>query len=328
SVVAAGDGRPVRDADVFVQGSGRRALTGPSGGFVLAGLTPGRYRVIVEALGYASTSREVTLAAGELTELRIELEEAAMSLPEVVVITSREARDLSEVAASVGVVDGARLRASNPGHPSEIMSQIPGVYVNVTGGEGHMTAIRQPLSTDPLYLYLEDGVPTRSTGFFNHNALYEVNLPQADRIEVMKGPANALYGSDAIGGVINVGTRAPTDEATGELTVEGGAFGYRRYLGTLSGTPGGHGLRLDGNYTRTDGWRDGTAYDRISGTLRWDRMLRPGATLRTIVTYSGIDQATAGSSALSREDFEADPTVNYTPISYRDVSAFRASSAL
>ena len=88
------------------------------------------------------------------------------------------------------------------------MGRMPGVWVATTGGEGHMTAIRQPLTTNPVYLYLEDGVPTRSTGFFNHNALYEINMPQADAIEVTKGPGSALYGSDAIGGVVNVLTRS------------------------------------------------------------------------------------------------------------------------
>jgi outer membrane receptor protein involved in Fe transport len=81
------------------------------------------------------------------------------------------------------------------------------VYVSQLSGEGHSMAIRQPISTKPLYLYLEDGIPTRATGFFNHNALYEVNIPQSGGIEVLKGPGTASYGSDAIGGVVNVLTR-------------------------------------------------------------------------------------------------------------------------
>ena len=57
-------------------------------------------------------------------------------------------------------------------HPSPADSQPrAGVAVGVTNGEGHTTAIRQPFTTSPLYLYLEDGIPTRATGFFNHNAL-------------------------------------------------------------------------------------------------------------------------------------------------------------
>lgn len=73
---------------------------------------------------------------------------------------------LAEVPASVKVIAGEAVRQNKPGHPSQIMGQAPGVWVNVTGGEGHMTAIRQPLTTNPVYLYLEDGIPTRSTGFF------------------------------------------------------------------------------------------------------------------------------------------------------------------
>lgn len=326
TVTAATSGAPLTDVDVFLEGSGRRALSNLDGRFLFVDLRPGTHTLVAERVGYGTLREQVEVRAGETTDVRLTMEDRAISIPQVVVIASRDAKDLSEVAASVGVIGGAQIRDTQPGHPSEIMGQVPGVYVNVTGGEGHMTAIRQPLSTDPLYLYLEDGVPTRSTGFFNHNALYEVNVPQADRIEVMKGPANAMYGSDAMGGVINVGTRAPTRETDAELSVEGGAFGFQRYLGSVSGTAGANGLRLDANVTRTDGWRDGTAYDRYSGTARWDRTLG-GGSLRTVVTYSSIDQNTAGSSAISRADFESNPEVNYTPISFREVTALRFSSA-
>ena len=326
TVTAATSGAPLTDVDVFLEGSGRRALSNRDGRFVFVDLRPGTHVLVAERVGYGTVRREVEVRAGETADVRLTMEDQAISIPEVVVIASRDAKDLSEVAASVGVIGGSQIRETQPAHPSEIMGQVPGVYVNVTGGEGHMTAIRQPLSTDPLYLYLEDGVPTRSTGFFNHNALYEVNVPQADRIEVMKGPANAMYGSDAMGGVINVGTRAPTEETEGELSIEGGAFGFQRYLGSLSGTAGANGLRADANVTRTDGWRDGTAYDRYSGTLRWDRRLA-GGSLRTVATYSSIDQKTAGSSAISRTDFESNPEVNYTPISFREVTALRFYSA-
>src|SRR4029453_16624454 len=101
------------------------------------------------------------------------------------------------------------IKADRPAHPSQIMSQIPGVAVAVTNGEGHTTSIRQPFTTNSVYLFLEDGVPIRSTGFFNHNALYEIDIPQAGGIEVIRGPGSALYGSDAIGGIINVLTPTP-----------------------------------------------------------------------------------------------------------------------
>lgn len=70
------------------------------------------------------------------------------------------------------------------------------MHVSDLSGEGHSMAIRQPITTKPMYLYLEDGIPTRATGFFNHNALYEVNIPQSGghaRAPSLNGPTNRAF---------------------------------------------------------------------------------------------------------------------------------------
>jgi len=252
---------------------------------------------------------------------------ADQALGEVTVTATREGQLVSETPASVDVIKEQTLREVRPSHPSEIMGQVPGVWVNVTGGEGHQTAIRQPLTTNPVYLYLEDGIPTRSTGFFNHNALYEVNLPMAGGIEITKGPGSALYGSDAIGGVVNVLTRRPPAKFELEGSLEAGSYGWKRALVTGGNAFGDHAFRADLNLSHTDGWRDSTAYDRQSGTLRWDSAIGNDAVLKTVATFSNIDQETAGSSAISKNDYEHNPRTNYTPISLRKVQAFRLSSA-
>jgi len=318
-------GSPVADAAVFVEGGTQRGRSDGQGRFVLQGVAAGTYWLVVERLGYATARQEVSIPVGGLSGVVVRLRPQAVSIAAVVVTATREARRLDEIAAAVGVIGRSELAEARASHPSEVMGRVPGVWVNVTGGEGHMTAIRQPLTTDPVYLYLEDGVPTRSTGFFNHNALYEINVPQAERIEVMKGPSNALYGSDAIGGVINVQTRPPSFEPSGELSLEGGAHGFARVLASASTRIGDSGFRGDLNYTRTDGWRVGTGYERWSGSVRWDLSLGT-LSVKTLATYSMIDQQTAGSSVLSRADFESAPRLNYTPISWRDVTALRLST--
>ncbi len=327
TVVDDATGAPLAGVSIHIPDEERGTLTDVRGRYRLVGLRPGIYQVVAERLGLAREQRTVEVGSGAAT-VDFRLAESALLVPEVVVSTTQETRRLSETAASVGVITSAQLQQAKPTHPSGVMSQIPGVWVNVTGGEGHMTAIRQPQTTKPVYLFLEDGVPTRSTGFFNHNALYEVNLPQADRVEVLKGPASALYGSDAIGGVINVETARPTGEPSLDAFAEAGAFGYGRVLLSASDTRGGSGLRAALNLTRTDGWRQGTGYDRQSANLRWDAYLGDRTTVRTVLTGSMIDQQTAGSSALPRELFEADPEANLTPISFRSVRAARLSSAL
>lgn len=252
---------------------------------------------------------------------------ADQTLGEITVTGTREGQLVAETPATVGVIKESALKEVRPTHPSEVMGQVAGVWVNVTGGEGHQAAIRQPLTTSPVYLYLEDGVPTRATGFFNHNALYEVNLPQAGGIEISKGPGSALYGSDAIGGVINVLTRKPPTRAELEISAEAGSYGWWRALVSGGNSFGDDAVRASLNVTHTDGWRDSTGYDRQAGTLRWDRAVGGDAVLKTVLTFSDIDQQTAGSSAISESDYRNNPTVNYTPISFRKVEAFRLSSA-
>ena len=249
------------------------------------------------------------------------------TLTEISVTATREETPKAEIAAAVGSVTAAELDATRPAHPGEVLTQVPGVHVNVTNGEGHMTAIRQPITTSPLYLYLEDGIPTRSTGFFNHNALYEVNLPQAGGVEVLKGPGTALYGSDAIGAVINVLTRPAPQAPEAEVDVEAGGHGWARLLATGGTGWDSGGVRGDLNLTHTDGWRAATDYDRQSATVRMDSFLDSGATLKTVLALSNIEQQTAGSSRLLLDDYENNPTLNYTPISYRDVQAARLSVA-
>jgi iron complex outermembrane receptor protein len=250
-----------------------------------------------------------------------------IELAPVTITDTREEALKSETSATVSQASQEDIEFIQPGHPSEILNRMPGVHVNVTGGEGHMTAIRQPITTSAVYLYLEDGIPTRSTGFYNHNALYEINVPQSAGIEVSKGPGSALYGSDAMAVVVNVSTKAAPEETEGNVNLELGSFGWQRLLiggGTASLN---HGIRADLNLTHTDGWRDSTEYDRQSANFRLDSFLDNGFKVKTLLNVSNIDQETAGSSRLLEDDYKNHPTRNYTPISMRKVESVRLSSA-
>jgi len=259
--------------------------------------------------------------------LDFQLVEVPIRMQGIAVSATRERQNKADIAASIGSVNKETIADVNPSHPAQIMGRIPGVLVSITGGEGHMTSIRQPLDTNPVYLFLENGVPTRSTGFFNHNGLYEINIPQADGIEVIKGPGTALYGSDAIGGVIDVASGAAPQAMQVGSTLEGGSFGWKRGLFTVGGTRGKNGVRLDLNLTDSEGWRDDTKYSRQSATARWDRRIGSRSLLKTVASYSNIDQGPAGASAVSEADYKTNPELNYTPISFRKVGSYRVSSA-
>ena len=241
-----------------------------------------------------------TCALAALPHLALAQSAAApvTALDPLTVTGTREKSLLSETPVSIGAITPETIRETAPLHPGQLLGQIPGVSVAVTNGEGHTTAIRQPFTTSPLYLFLEDGIPIRATGFFNHNALYEVNIPMAGGIEVVRGPGTALHGSDAIGGIVNILSHAPSGPAGASLNSEFGAFGTWRFLGS-AGTPLGEngGVQLDLNATHTDGWRFRTGYDRKSANLRYDQRLDRDTVIKTIGGVSDIDQQTGANSA-------------------------------
>jgi outer membrane receptor protein involved in Fe transport len=256
-------------------------------------------------------------------------ESSTSSLAPVTVTGTREETLLAETPSAVSVVSRDTIQFTRPSHPQQLLGQIPGVAISVTNGEGHATAIRQGFTTSPLYLFLEDGIPIRATGNFNHNALYEVNIPSAGGVEVVRGIGSALYGSDAIGGVVNVLTRAPKARRGGDLSLEGGSFGWGRLVGGIdSGDLGNGALRADLNLTRTDGWRDKTAYDRQSANLRWDYSPDDATVMKTIFGITHIDQQTGANSALPLNLYLNNPTTNLRSPAYRIVDALRLSSSI
>jgi outer membrane receptor protein involved in Fe transport len=320
------DGRPLDNVVVRVEGAPRlAAMTDANGRYRLTGVPAGDAKLLVSRIGLFPAVKSVTIIDGRATTLDLVMELAATTVAPVTISATREARSRSEGSATIDVLDGAAVREARAAHPSQILKRIPGVYVSQLSGEGHSMAIRQPITTKPMYLYLEDGIPTRPTGFFNHNALYEVNIPQSGGIEVLKGPGTALYGSDAIGGVVNVLTRPAPVSPTLEANVEGGAYGYQRVLATGGFAKGKDALRVDVNATQMDGWRNNSPYERQSATVRWDRSLGLWST-RTVITGTRVDQNDV--LALSQTQLDERDPINRSPLAYRRARAVRVSTAI
>jgi len=325
TVRATGSGAPLSDVVVAVQGTTRGAMTDAQGRFRIAAIPFGEHVITTRLIGHARGAQAVQVTADSVVHVDFSLAEVAAVIAPTVVSATREVQRRTDQSSTIDVLEGAAIREVRAAHPSGIMQRLPGVHATQLSGEGLSMAIRQPITTKPMYLYLEDGVPTRSTGFFNHNALYEVNLPQAGGLEVLKGPGTALYGSDAIGGVVNVLTRAAPVTPTLDATVEGGQFGYTRMLATGGFTKGVNGVRADLNLTHADGWRDEGGFKRQSGTIRWDGAF--GAfTTKTVVAASNIDQAEA--AGLTQAQYDSRPEINPSPIAFRKVQALRVSTAI
>ena len=169
-VVSASSGEPVSDVIVRVAGTSRGAISAADGSFRVQAVPVGRHELMATRMGFAAWRDSVTVGADAVLALEIRVKEAAAVMAPVVVSATRERQRRSETATAIEVLDGLEVRRTRASHPAALMNRLAGVHVSELSGEGHSMAIRQAITTKPMYLFLEDGVPTRATGFFNHNA--------------------------------------------------------------------------------------------------------------------------------------------------------------
>jgi outer membrane receptor protein involved in Fe transport len=202
------------------------------------------------------------------------------------------------------------LRIDNPGNiatldpsktvnlfPVELLNQAPGVHIHRGSGQEHLTAMRSPVLVGGAgagsFLYLEDGIPMRAPGFANVNALMDA-MPQADgSVEVVRGPGSALYGSNAVHGLVNF-ISAPLDEAGASADIAVGS--YARHAISLKSAQD-HGafmtrLTLDLNGD-ADGYRDQQSFAQQKARL--EAAWQDGPTgYRLSVAHMNLNQETAG----------------------------------
>ncbi|MGI4832801.1 MAG: TonB-dependent receptor [Janthinobacterium lividum] len=259
--------------------------------------------------------------------LTVRLEAAPLNLQGVVVSASREQERRTQAPVAIGQVAPQLIVDTKATAPYQLLNKVAGVYMVNLGNEQHMMAIRQPISTNAVYLYLEDGLPVRPIGIFNHNALYEISQSGVRSIEVVKGPASSLYGSNAIGGAINFPTQQPTPLPTAGASVQGDNYGYRRMDASASGTVGRLGVFVGGYAARQrNGWQDYSDFDKQSWTARADYAFSAKTRLVGMGTYNYLNTQTPGTLDSTR--FYSRRYASNNRFTNRVVTAVRASLRL
>lgn len=222
-------------------------------------------------------------------------QDETLELNPVITTTTRAERFLQQEPTQVSRVSGQDIERVSPTHINELMHRVPGAWVTRNSGQEHLTAIRSPVLTGAgacgSFLFLEDGIPTRSPGFCNVNGLFELNSEQAASLEVVRGPGNALYGSNALHGMINLMTPEPGDGPRGRVFAEGGPD-YARTGGSVADREQRH-WRITGQATENWGWRDGSGYSQQKLNARRHTELADGQ-LEWLFSATNLDQDTAG----------------------------------
>ncbi len=233
---------------------------------------------------------------------------AVDQLDTISVTATREEEKTLDVPASIGVVDEQVIELDRPNYQKELFNSIAGVRVTQTGSTlGHMTSIRMPLNTGPYYLFLQDGIPVQSSGFFNHNGLAYTNFTTAGSAEVLKGAGTALYGSDAIAATINVISNDPSLNGGYRVKADTGSDGFYK-LGLTAGNQyaDNASLGIEFSHSESDGWREHTNTERNEVNMTHFITLDEGNALKTIFSSNSSDAEMAG-SLIGLDELENNP---------------------
>jgi iron complex outermembrane recepter protein len=286
-VVDASTGAPLVGTLVRVVGLGRQDVTHGNGEFHLFNLPAGRHTLHFERIGYRQEVRMVELAGRQTVTLRVEMRASALVLPGIVVTGTTQASLGEQAVRPVTVLSGQELARRLDVTLAGTLQNEPGMAVTSIGPATARPVIRG-LGGDRV-LVLEDGARTGDVSSMSSDHAVAVEPLTAQRVEVVRGPAALLYGSNAIGGVINVIREevpsALPDRATGVLSAHGQSANSGIGVGgSVIGAAEGYAVRGEASY-------------RSAGDVRTPHGVLDNTGLRTFAFATGLSRVTGSGHA-------------------------------
>ncbi len=302
SVVGRENGEPLAGASLAIEGTVLGASTDAAGKYVISHVPPGRYTLIASFIGYhAKRVPDITVPGRDSVIVNLGLDQAPVQAAPVIVTAGRREQSPNEVPASVSVVSGQLLAYRNTVTVDDALRYVPGVnvtqgQVNIRGSSGYSFGVGTRV------LLLVDGLPL-ITGDTGEIIWESIPASQIERIEVVKGAGSALYGSSALGGVINIITKSAGERAETRLRLYGGMFDLPKYESWrwtdesrfFSGIHGGYqdrigdvSLAVSADRTLNDGYRRNDYWKRWNGSARLGFTISPYQSLG--LSFSILEQ--------------------------------------
>lgn len=251
-VVDALNGEPLGWVDVVVEELKIAAQTGPDGEFYLLHIPPGIWSLRSIRVGYRDALRRITISESDTLHLDIHMTHSVVELEEVEVHAKRDSTGF--VHDPVNEVSGRELERQLGLTVAESVNEEPGIAQRSMGPAPSRPVLRG-LSGDRLMI-LEDGQQTGDLSSTSSDHAVAIDPMTVDKIEILRGPETFLYGSGALGGVINVDRKiipkSRPNRFGGTLTMTGETVNEARGAGlTLDAPVGPFSLRLDGSLRRS-----------------------------------------------------------------------------
>lgn len=251
----------------------------------------------------------------------------SIELENVFVTANRSAALRKETPAAISKITAKTIDETKAVAAYEIINKIPGVLMVNLGNEQHQMSIRQPMTTNAYYLYLEDGLPIRPMGIFNHNALLEINQFNLQNIEVVKGPASSLYGPEAVGGAINLISLKPSINPEFKFGIQADQWGYKRIQAAGGATVGKVGFHIAGiSSLQENGWMTFSDYNKDNLNIRIDYNINSKTRLISNTMWGKYYSDMSGS--VNENAFYSRTYTSTTDFTYRKSDALRTRLTL
>ncbi len=246
-VVDAVTGEGLPSANVILENTTRGAAADQDGHFIIKRVPPGNYTIKAQMMGYEVIAQKIECRPDRNLNLKFDMRESYFQTQKIVVTATRTKMLMENVPVVTELITNNEIEETGAENIAQVLEDRPGIVIEegVNGGK----TLRMNGIDSKYILILVDGMPI--AGKFNNRL--ELNLLDADdieQIEIVKGPSSALYGSEAMGGVINIITKNYSEK----LTVDGnGKIGsYDLYSGNISlkGSKNKFGYFLNADYSR------------------------------------------------------------------------------
>ena len=220
---------PVSYASVYLLNSNFFAVSDTSGSFMIKNIPEGNYTLVVSAVGYATINEVIQITKQGQTPFDLRLTDASRQLDEVIVTAEKKEENVQAIPSSISALNAKSINNYRLWNSKDLTAIVPNLYSANPGDGRNVTSIRGITSSsyDPAVTTYIDGV---------NQFTLDTYIPQlfdVERIEILRGPQGTLYGRNAMGGVINIITKQPTNNISGFLEISAGNYGEQRYTGAI-----------------------------------------------------------------------------------------------
>ena len=217
--------KPIYKASVYVLNTNFGASTDAEGKFSIPNFPSGSYTLQISAIGYATLEREAMVSGSGNETLSIQLNPSTTQLDAVIVSAQKKEESLQKIPFSISSISAQQVQEFRLWDIKEITAIVPNLYAADPGDNRNVSSIRGITTTsyDPAVATYIDGVNQ-----FNLDT-YISQLVDVERIEILRGPQGTLYGRNAMGGVINIITKQPSNQLRANLELSVGNYNQHRF---------------------------------------------------------------------------------------------------